>query len=462
MVRIFRHYVSPLKLTLAVVDVALTFGAVILAEQLRYAFLDIDAPSGTVVWLSRFLVPAILVPVLLGVGGYQSDAIRDIRVFAVRVLVAVMLAGTILSAIMFLFPVLPLWRSILLLALTLCGGILVVSHFIFLILGSDQPLRRRVLILGAGARAKELLSYARSNREAGMQVIGTVALPDEQIEVEDAVQLDKLESFDAYATDRGAEMVLLASDDDMARLPVEALIACKLAGIEVKDRLAFYEQVQGYVKLESLKAEWIIFSDGFKGGNSIERAAKRLLDIAVSLTLLTLALPIMVGAALAVKFTSRGPVFYRQERVGLHGKSFYLMKFRSMHVNAEKDGAQWAQEKDPRVTPVGAFIRRTRIDELPQVLNVLSGSMSFVGPRPERPVFVEQLEKEIPFYRERHCLKPGITGWAQIQYPYGASVSDARRKLEYDLYYIKNYSLFLDLLIILQTARVILFPIGVR
>ncbi|MBV1900387.1 MAG: sugar transferase, partial [Kordiimonadaceae bacterium] len=171
----------------------------------------------------------------------------------------------------------------------------------------------------------------------------------------------------------------------------------------------------------------------------------------------------MVFAGIVIKITSRGPIFYRQERVGRYGKPFNLLKFRSMKEDAEAEGqAEWAQENDPRVTLVGSLLRRTRIDELPQIVNVLKGHMSFVGPRPERPFFVDQLQKDVPFYRERHCLKPGITGWAQIQYPYGASFEDSKRKLEYDLYYIKNYSIFLDLLIILQTVRVLLFPIGVR
>ncbi|MCJ9430361.1 TIGR03013 family XrtA/PEP-CTERM system glycosyltransferase [Kordiimonas marina] len=454
---------SPLKLTLAAVDSFLVFGAVNLAEHIRYGLIDIQGPSGYIVWIARLLVPIIFMPVLLGVGGYQPDAMRDLRVFAVRIAVAIVISGTVLSALMFLFPSLPLWRSILVLTMTLTGLGLVASHYLFILTGSDQLLSRRVIILGAGHKARDLLDYADTAREAGLNVVDVVALPGEETLVKSAVILENLNNFDAFAFQQGAEMVLVSADGDHPDLPLEALIACKLGGIEVKERRAFYEQVRGYVSLESVKAEWIIFSEGFKGGNGIERAAKRFLDILVGIISLILSLPIMLVTALAIKLTSRGPVFYRQERVGLHGQVFRLFKFRSMRVDAEKEGQpQWAQHKDPRVTKVGAFIRRTRIDELPQILNVLSGNMSFVGPRPERPYFVEQLEKEIPFYRERHCLKPGITGWAQIQYPYGASVDDARRKLEYDLYYIKNYSLFLDLLIILQTARVILFPIGVR
>ncbi|MEX0299112.1 MAG: TIGR03013 family XrtA/PEP-CTERM system glycosyltransferase, partial [Kordiimonas sp.] len=280
--------------------------------------------------------------------------------------------------------------------------------------------------------------------------------------VEGAEKLSEVEGFDKFAQDHEAELVLIA-DGHKDSLPLEDLIACKLAGIEVKDRLSFYEQVRGYVDLTSVRAEWIIFSDGFKGGSGFERVAKRLSDITISASVLLVALPVMVVAGLLVSLTSRGPVFYRQERVGRNGISFNLLQFRSMKVDAEKEGKpEWARENDPRVTLIGAFLRRTRIDELPQVINVLRGDMSFVGPRPERPFFVRQLEKDIPFYRERHCLKPGITGWAQIQYPYGASIEDSKRKLEYDLYYIKNYSIFLDLLIVLQTVRVLIFPVGVR
>lgn len=241
-----------------------------------------------------------------------------------------------------------------------------------------------------------------------------------------------------------------------------ALLDLKLRGIRVFDEMSFWEQHLGRINLDRLDERWLTYADGFSN-NSFNVAAKRLMDILVSLAVMVLTLPLMLITALLIKLDSKGPVFYRQERVGLHGRPFTLFKFRSMKVDAEAGGRpRWASRKDPRVTRVGGFIRSTRIDELPQLINVLRGEMSFVGPRPERPHFVEQLAEIIPFYHERSYVKPGITGWAQVNFPYGASVEDARQKLSYDLYYVKNRSLFLDILILFSTVRVILFREGAR
>lgn len=447
------------------VDLALVLCCVVAAEYVRYATIGLPwtIASGLEAWIAKLLVPLSCVGTMLGVGAYHSDSIQDFRVFVIRLAVSLLAAGVFLSALLYFLPMLPLWRSILVLSLVIAASVLFVTHGLFQLFGSAKLIGQRVLILGAGKLALELQQYAAQARDAGLNIIDVVMLPGEKKPAPNAIILDDIETLDHYATEQDIEMIILANDEEDAQLPLEPLIACKLAGIEIKDRLSFYEQVRGYVELTSVRSEWIIFSDGFRGGSGIERMAKRLLDVTVSLVVLAIATPAMLLVALLVKLTSRGPVFYRQQRVGMHGKPFDLFKFRSMRVDAEASGApQWAQKNDPRVTPIGSFLRKTRLDELPQVLNVLSGSMSFVGPRPERPYFVEQLSSEVPFYRERHCVKPGITGWAQIQYPYGASVEDARRKLEYDLYYIKNYSLFLDLLIILQTMRVILFPSGAR
>lgn len=465
MVRIFRHYVSPIKLALASIDFVLIFGCAVAAEVLRYASLDLPltVSGGVTGWAAKLLIPLINLPVLLGVGVYQSESLSDFRVFWLRLAVGLVVSAMIASAVLYLFPMVPLWRSILLLAVVLSSIALMISHGAFMLVGSPQFLGKRVLLLGAGGTAVELLSYAEKARESGLNIVSTVALPGEDVEVRNAVVLDDVHSLDHYVASNQIEMIIVTRDQMDTALPLESLIACKLAGVEVKDRLACFEQIRGYVDVGSVKAEWIVFSEGFRGGSPVERAAKRGLDLLVSMGFVVVTSPILLLTALLVKITSRGPVFYLQERVGLNGQTFKLYKFRSMKVDAEKEGApQWAQKNDPRVTAVGGILRRTRIDELPQLLNVLNGDMSFVGPRPERPFFVEQLGNEIPFYHERHCVKPGITGWAQIRYPYGASVEDARRKLEYDLYYIKNYSLFLDLLIIIQTVRVVLFSSGAR
>jgi sugar transferase (PEP-CTERM system associated) len=241
------------------------------------------------------------------------------------------------------------------------------------------------------------------------------------------------------------------------------LLRIKTTGVHVNDISSFLERETGRVDLDSVNPSWLIFSDGFSSGRRLSGIAKRLFDIAASAVLLALTLPVILLFALLIKLESRGPAFYRQERVGRYGVGFNLLKLRSMRVDAEAEGkAIWAAKNDPRVTRVGKFIRKVRIDELPQTWCVLKGDMSFVGPRPERPEFVSDLEKQLPYFAERHMVKPGITGWAQINYPYGASIEDSRQKLEYDLYYAKNYTPFLDLLILLQTIRVVIWPEGAR
>ena len=245
-------------------------------------------------------------------------------------------------------------------------------------------------------------------------------------------------------------------------LPLRSLLECRLNGVRVTDLARFFERVHGQVPIESLKASWLIYGNGFRQ-TWMRSVVKRAFDLVVAMTLLVLTLPITAITALLIAIESGAPVIYRQDRIGHHGKTFTLLKFRSMRKDAEKDGqAEWAQTDDARVTALGRFLRHSRIDELPQLINVLKGDMSFVGPRPERPVFVKLLTEQIPFYAVRHSVKPGITGWAQVRYSYGATVEQSMRKLEYDLYYVKNHTVFLDLLILLETVRVVLLGEGAR
>ena len=254
----------------------------------------------------------------------------------------------------------------------------------------------------------------------------------------------------------------LALEERRNALPLKDLLRIKTMGVHINEFSSFLERETGRVDLDTLNPSWLIFSDGFTGGRMLSSAAKRVFDVIASAALLVVSLPLIALFALLVRLDSAGPAFFRQTRTGLYGKPFQLVKLRSMRTDAEANGAQWAEKDDPRITRLGRFIRKVRIDELPQVWTVLRGQMSFVGPRPEVPQFVDDLDDHIPFYAERHMVKPGITGWAQINYPYGASIEDARKKLEFDLYYAKNYTPFLDLLIILQTVRVILWPQGAR
>ena len=254
---------------------------------------------------------------------------------------------------------------------------------------------------------------------------------------------------------------VVVTSDARGSVPVGELLRSKRAGVRIFSDVEFREQQLRRIDLDHLEPDWMLFADGL-ACSRLEMAGRRAGDILVSLLLMIATLPVMALTAALIRLDSPGPVLYRQERVGLHGRVFTLFKFRSMRQDAEARGPAWAAQQDPRVTRVGAFIRRARIDELPQLINVLKGEMGFVGPRPERPHFVDQLAEVIPFYRDRACVKPGITGWAQVNYPYGASIEDARQKLSYDLYYVKHRNLFLDVLILFATVRVILFQEGAR
>jgi sugar transferase (PEP-CTERM system associated) len=266
-----------------------------------------------------------------------------------------------------------------------------------------------------------------------------------------------------WAVEHDVDEIVVAMDDRRQGFPMHELLECRLAGIEILELPSFLERETGKVRLDVLNPSWIIFGDGFRASHTQQLLARGL-DLTASLGLLLFAAPLMVLSILAIKLEDglHAPVFYRQKRVGFRGRVFDVLKFRSMRLDAEKDGAVYATRNDPRVTRFGTIMRKTRIDELPQLLNVLTGEMSFVGPRPERPEFVGDLEQKIPYYRERHTVKPGITGWAQLCYPYGSSEKDTIEKLQYDLYYVKNRSLLFDLVILVQTVEVVLWGKGAR
>ena len=316
-------------------------------------------------------------------------------------------------------------------------------------------------MLGAGKRAERLRELSL-RPESGFRISGFVAMDGTQQVVPNAVARDSIENLTEHVEGLGVSEVVLALEERRNALPLADLLRIKTTGVHVNDFSSFIERETGRVDLDTVNPSWLIFSDGFSSGQMVSRALKRLFDIVVSLAVLLLTAPAILVFALLVCIDSQGPAFYRQRRVGLFGEPFDVIKLRSMRTDAEANGAQWAAKDDPRVTRIGNFIRKTRIDELPQLWTVLKGEMSFVGPRPERPEFVADLVQYLPYYAERHMVKPGITGWAQINYPYGASIEDARHKLEYDLYYAKNYSPFLDLLILLQTLRVVLWNEGAR
>jgi len=324
--------------------------------------------------------------------------------------------------------------------------------------------KKRILVLGAGPKARAITELKRRSDQIGFTVLGFIHIRGEndEVEPEKIINLDR--SLKDYAVLNDIDEIILAVDDRRKGLPIHDLLDCKMSGVGVLDMITFLERETGKIRLDQLSPSWFVFSDGFQQ-SGFRDYTKRIFDVLVSFILLLMTWPIMLLTVLAISVESmfREPVLYRQVRVGEDGRPFQVLKFRSMSVDAEGDGrARWAEKNDARITRVGNFIRKTRIDELPQILNVLRGDMSFVGPRPERPEFVVILSEKIPYFEERHRVKPGVTGWAQLCYPYGSSENDAREKLQYDLYYVKNHSLFLDFLILLQTAEVVLFGRGSR
>ena len=461
MIRLFKHYIPHNVVILCLVDFMLLALAGELAWRIRITQIgsavgSFESRSPEILGFAFFIWLS-----MIAVGSYGPEALRSLRFATARLFVAVSLGVLAISFVNFLIPGTALWRSILFYAMALSIALLVGNRLLAgRIMGVDT-FRRRILVLGAGHRADRLRKLACS-RDSGFVVVAFVDMADSARVVEKAITRDSIKDLGRYVEQLGATEVVLALQERRNSLPLKDLLRIKTKGVYVNDFSSFLERETGRVDLDTLNPSWLIFSDGFSASRRISGMAKRAFDIAVSLVILVLALPLILLFAVLVKLESTGPAFFRQIRVGLYGQKFELIKLRSMSVDAEKQGATWAEKNDPRVTRIGRLIRKVRIDELPQVWSVLKGEMSFVGPRPELPAFVSQLENELPYYAERHVVKPGITGWAQINFPYGASIDDARQKLEYDLYYAKNYTPFLDLLILLQTARVILWPEGAR
>ena len=462
MIRVFKHYVPYAVLLLGLTDFVLILAAAQAGWALRLWQIEGSFDLHTARTPHMLVFAAAVQSAMVAVGVYGTPALQSVRFAIARLLVALSLAILLLSLIFFLLPPVSFWRSSLLYATLLALAGMATVRALLRELMDGERLKRRVLVLGAGPRAGRIDALA-GRSGTGFAVVGYVSMNDGPSAIAHAVNRADIDSLPDHLLSLRASEVVLALEERRNALPLNDLLRIKTTGVQVYDFSSFLERETGRVDLDSLNPSWLIFSDGFSAGRRLSSAGKRLFDICVSLMLLVASAPVIALTALAVKLESRGPAFYRQRRVGLYGQTFDVVKIRSMRVDAEVGGkAVWAQRDDPRVTRIGRLIRKLRIDELPQAWSVLRGEMSFVGPRPERPQFVADLEARLPYYAERHVVKPGITGWAQINYPYGASVEDAREKLEYDLYYAKNYTPFLDILILLQTARVVLWPEGAR
>ncbi|WP_447524317.1 TIGR03013 family XrtA/PEP-CTERM system glycosyltransferase [Parasphingorhabdus sp. NYA22] len=462
MIRLFKHYIPYPVIFLGLIDFVLLLSAaevgwILRAHQIEMAVGSVFDRPGPI-----FSFAFALQLALIAVGVYGPEALQSLRFAAARILVAISLGVIFLSLLAFALPGITLWRSNSLYAMILAIAFLMVIRILLGTMLDSDIFKRRLLILGAGPRAGRIAALEK-RPECGFIIAGYVAMNEGATLIDSAIRRQDIVNLPQHVIDLEVSEVVLALEERRNALPVADLLTIKTTGVHVNDLSSFLERETGRVDLDSVNPSWFIFSDGFSSGRRLSTTFKRGFDIFLSFLLLLLTGPVILLFALLIRLESRGGSFFKQERVGLYGQKFNILKLRSMRADAEPNGkAIWASENDPRITRIGNFIRKVRIDELPQAWSVLKGEMSFVGPRPERPQFVDDLQTQMPYYAERHIVKPGITGWAQINYPYGASTEDSRHKLEYDLYYAKNYTPFLDLLIILQTIRVVLWPEGAR
>jgi len=461
MIRFFRHYIPVSLLLLTILEFLIFFfisGFVAerYGDRLAYAA---QAQAAFKPWLFA----AILTLLNSAFGLYDWEWTQGLRSLLLRVGGSFLLAACLLALGAQWLPGLFAEGGEFIVGLLVALLFSVLIRLLFMEWGKTELFKKRILVLGTGSRAARIEALIEAGETRGLNVVGYLPLGAAQHYVPQTRVLDSHESLYETAMRLGTEEIVVAVRERRGGgLPMSDLLECKLRGLHILDLTAFFERQHGILPLDSINAGWMVFSESFTRGSARD-VIKRVFDLAVSGTLLLLTLPIMLTTAVLIRLESRGSVFYTQERVGQFGKPFTIFKFRSMFSDAEKDGLPvWARQNDDRTTRVGRFIRRTRIDELPQVVNVFIGQMSFVGPRPERPYFVNDLAAQIPFYHARHSVKPGITGWAQVKFPYGASVEDAMNKLQYDLYYVKNHSLFLDLMVLLQTAQVVVLGKGVR
>jgi len=427
------------------------------------SFGDRLGTSSDPIWAGSLVFAALGLLSLLAVGLYSTLQRADITALVVRVFVAISAAVVLSSLVFYFLPGVGIGRRTL--AVASAFGI---AGCVLLRLALDrffqgQLFKRRVLVFGAGQRAATLLDLRRRSDTHGFRLMAFVAAEGDQAVVPADRQVERPADLLQWALNADIDEIVLAMDDRRRGFPMDELLECRLAGIDVLELPAFLERETSRVRLDVVHPSWLVLGGGFHD-SALNQVLGRAFDLVVSAGLLIPALPVMLLTALAIRIEDgwRPPILYRQTRVGRHNRPFEVLKFRSMRENAEEDGAVWATEDDPRITRVGRCIRKLRIDELPQLWNVLRGDMSVVGPRPERPEFVAQLAQSLPFYRSRHAVKPGITGWAQVCYPYGASDADALEKLQYDLYYVKHRNLLFDLAIVLQTVEVVLWSKGAR
>lgn len=459
-----KNQVSTPLLLMAVLEVLIAFSSIYVAGLISFGSIELCEESLGPLALRATIVAVVAIVSLIAMGLYQFHQRLSFGEAIVRIMAALVSSCLALAVIFYAFPSVMVPRELAGIAVGYAFILLLIVRYVFVRTVDENIFRRRTLIYGAGKRAASIFDLRRRADRRGFQIVGRVAAPGDKIVGDmDLIKIDG-EAINDLAARLGADEIVVAMDNRRGNFPMRDLLDAKLNGIDVIDLVEFLERESGKIRVDLVYPGWLIFSHGF-GKTRGRRVIKRIVDIVVSGTLSLLAGPLMLLIVLAIKHEdgARAPVLYRQRRVGQGGRPFAVLKFRSMVVDAESDGeVVWAAEDDSRNTRVGNILRKFRLDELPQLVNVLRGQMSIVGPRPERPEFVKNLQKKIHYYSERHTVKPGITGWAQINYSYGASDEDAIEKLQYDLYYIKNHTVMLDLLIILQTVEVVLWSKGAR
>ncbi|MEL0586083.1 MAG: TIGR03013 family XrtA/PEP-CTERM system glycosyltransferase [Candidatus Thiodiazotropha sp. (ex. Lucinoma kazani)] len=466
MIKLFGIYISKAVVLLSVVEVLIFFSSMFGAIYLRH---ELVGSAYTVDDETLNNLPVIFSIIMFSsftaLGLYQKGSMASSSGFLVRLILAFLVGGVAMALLFFVLPLFPVdQRSVLTYGLSLSLLGVLIARTIFVRFTSDKILRRRVLVLGVGINADRIEESVKAKDTVGIVMVGYVNLGDRIELIDEERQIVKDQTLLEISNRLAVDEIVVAVDDRRKKLPNHELLECKIKGIQILDLLTFFEKELSIINIDLLYPSWMLYTDGYRQ-RPLNRAFKKGFDMSVGIVISIVAAPLMVLVTLAslIESVGRDPILYSQVRVGKNGKLFKVYKFRSMRTDAEADGvARWATKNDARVTKLGSFLRKTRLDELPQIYNILNGDMSLVGPRPERPEFVLQLSNDIPYYLQRHWVKPGLTGWAQMLYPYGASEEDAKRKLEYDLYYVKNASTMLDFIILLQTIEVVLLGKGAQ
>ncbi|MEW8200801.1 MAG: TIGR03013 family XrtA/PEP-CTERM system glycosyltransferase [Candidatus Thiodiazotropha endolucinida] len=466
MIKLFGIYISKAVVLLGVIETLIFFLSMLGAIYLRHKYSTSPIPVDDEMLknLPAFFA-VIMFSSLTALGLYQKGSMASSSGFLLRLILGFLVGGLAMASLFFTLQLFPLSERSLLthgLIISILG--ILVARTLFVRVTSDKTLKRRVLVLGVGINADRIEESVKAKDTVGIVVVGYVNLGDRIELIDEDRQVVKDQTLLEISNRLAVDEIVVAVDDRRKKLPNHELLECKIKGIQILDLLTFFEKELSIINIDLLYPSWMLYTDGYRQ-RALNRTIKKSFDLIVGIVIFIVSAPVMVLVTLAslIESGGRDPILYSQVRVGKNGKLFKVYKFRSMRTDAEADGvARWASKNDTRITKLGGFLRKTRLDELPQIFNILNGDMSLVGPRPERPEFVLQLSNDIPYYLQRHWVKPGLTGWAQLLYPYGASEEDAKRKLEYDLYYVKNASTMLDFIILLQTIEVVLLGKGAQ